>query len=129
MTAPNKPTGLGRAGVALWKRVVRELADDGLELAARDHRYLEDACRIADSIAALEAAHAEAGSPATAKGSQGQLVIHPIIGELRQQRATLAGLLARVDMSADGEAAVGRGARTTSAQARAAAMTRHRRIG
>lgn len=129
MTAPTKPTGLDRAGIDLWKRVTRELAADDLVLGARDYRYLEDACRIADSIAALEAAHTEAGSPATAKGSQGQLVIHPIIGELRQQRSTLAALLARVDMSVDEALPIGRGGRTTPQAARAAAYARHQRVG
>jgi hypothetical protein len=72
--------GLGESGKALWRRIVPlyELRPDELET-------LEDVCRMTDVIDALDAAWAEDNRPMTAKGSQGQLVIHPIIGELRTQ--------------------------------------------
>jgi len=44
---------------------------------------LEDVCQMTDMIAALSADWVANGSPMIASGSMGQLVIHPIIGELR----------------------------------------------
>jgi hypothetical protein len=52
---------------------------------------LEDAAREADLIAVL--ATDFAGEPLTVGGSRGQVVVHPLIPELRQHRTTLAGLL------------------------------------
>ena len=75
------PEGLGKAGHKLWRSVapLYELRPDELET-------LEDVCRLTDMIDALDAAWREDGSPMTAEGSMHQLVIHPIIGELRAQR-------------------------------------------
>ncbi len=47
---------------------------------------LEDACRITDAIAAIERAWSDDGRPMTTRGSMGQLVMHPFVGELRVQR-------------------------------------------
>ena len=59
---------------------------------------LEDVCRTSDMIAALDAAWAEGGSPMTTKGSMGQLVIHPLIGEIRTQRKVRAALLKQLGL-------------------------------
>jgi hypothetical protein len=126
MTArkPRKPAGLGPEGAALWGGVVQEMADDGLVLDARERRWLLDAAREADMIKELMAAMV--GAPFMVRGSQGQDVAHPLIGELRQHRQTLAALLARVKLDDPREAAgTGTGSRTTSTQARTAALTRH----
>ena len=79
--AKRGPKGLGRGGQALWRRItsVYELRPDELET-------LEDVCRFTDMIDALDADWAKNDRPMTAKGSMGQLVIHPVIGELRAQR-------------------------------------------
>ncbi len=61
------------------------------ELRADHLRILQDACREADLIDDLE--HSLIGEPKTVLGSQHQMVIHPIISELRQHRATLSTLL------------------------------------
>jgi hypothetical protein len=81
MSKSKAPESLGSAGSAVWKAITGkyELRDD--ELAT-----LEDACAITDMIAALTEAWAEDGKPMTTKGSMGQQVIHPLIGEIRTQR-------------------------------------------
>jgi hypothetical protein len=81
MAGKAAPKGLGGSGRALWRRVsnVYDLRED--ELAT-----LEDACRITDMIAALEDAWDDQGKPMTTTGSMGQLIIHPLIGEIRVQR-------------------------------------------
>jgi hypothetical protein len=121
---PRKPANLGVEGARLWAEVVSEMADDGVIPTSAERRYLEDACRTADSITEMEAALL--GQPRIVKGSQQQPVAHPLIAEIRQHRVTLSGLLARVKLFAeDDQTATGSGSRTTSAAARAAALTRH----
>jgi hypothetical protein len=62
--------------------------------------------------------------PLTVRGSQGQQVIHPIIGELRLHRATLASLLKQLGLPDDQESA---DAHPRSVAARAAAQARWRK--
>lgn len=120
---PRKPPGMGPEGALLWADIVAEMAEDGLLPTSRDRRWLLDACRTADSIADLE--QALKGAERVVRGSQGQPVAHPLIAEIRQHRVTLSALLARVSMTAQEDAGVGTGGRTTSSQARAAAFVRH----
>lgn len=75
------PKTLGAAGSRLWRRIVPTYSLRPDELAT-----LEDACTITDMIAELEQAWVEDGRPMTARGSTGQLIIHPLIGEIRTQR-------------------------------------------
>jgi hypothetical protein len=84
--AVKMPPGLGEGGRKLWREVTA-----AHELRADDRRILADACNEADLIDSLQAAMADA--PQTVKGSMGQTVIHPLISELRQHRATLNTLL------------------------------------
>jgi len=100
------------------------MAKDGVVPTSQERRWLEDACRTADAIADLEDALTD--QPRVVKGSQGQPVAHPLIGEIRQHRMALSALLARVKLFAEDEGtAAGSGSRTTSTQARAASLTRH----
>jgi hypothetical protein len=62
-----------------------------------------------------------AGAPKLVKGSQGLLVINPLIPEVRQHRSALASLLKQLKIP-DVEPAAGQDKRST--QARAAAMSR-----
>ena len=118
------PRDLASAGKALWKDVARQLADDGLELDARERRWLRDACAEADLIAVLEDGLKDA--PLMVRGSQGQDVINPLISELRQHREALGRLLARLKTEdPDDVRSPGRGSRTTPTMARAAAHARH----
>lgn len=75
------PAGFGKGGSAVWSLIVGKYTLRPDELAT-----LEDACRITDMIDSLDAAWAQDGRPMTAKGSMGQLIIHPLIGEIRTQR-------------------------------------------
>lgn len=75
------PATLGKAGAALWASIAAEY-----ELRPDEAATLEDVCLISDVIAELEQAWADDGRPMTTKGSMGQLVIHPLIGEIRAQR-------------------------------------------
>lgn len=121
---PRRPAGLGSEGARLWVEITSEMAKDGIVPTSQERRWLEDACRTADAITDME--QALDGQPRIVKGSQGQPVAHPLIGEIRQHRVTLSQLLARVKMFAEDEASgSGSGSRTTSTQARAAALTRH----
>jgi len=88
---PPTPKGLADGGLILWRAIVKTgpLRPDHL-------RVLQDACREADLIDDLE--QALIGEPRTVLGSQRQMVIHPIIGELRQHRATLNTLLRSLDL-------------------------------
>jgi hypothetical protein len=91
---------------------------------------LEQACFEADLIADLRVNLV--GADRLVKGSQGQLVIHPIISELRQHRATLAALLRQLKLpDLDGDAPMSPEAEAgqRSSQARAAATTRWARRG
>lgn len=85
------PTGLNTAGQNLWRNITAEF---DLEYEPHKVELLKHACRVSDTIAELDKAAKR--EPLTAKGSTGQLVIHPLIGEVRAQRALLAGMLDRL---------------------------------
>lgn len=82
MPVVKPPTGLGREGARIWRAVTSRY-----ELRADEMLTLEDACRTSDLILELDAAWKAEGRPKTTKGSMGQKVIHPLIGEIRAQRA------------------------------------------
>lgn len=123
------PRALDAAGKRLWQEVAGEY-----ELRPDEYRVLEDACREADLID--EMAKAQRGEPLLIEGSQGQMVLNPLVSELRQHRATLAGLLAKLklpDMPASGEGEGDGGsapaANDRAAKARDAANARWSRRG
>ena len=87
------PTGLGPEGTKLWTSIT-----DYYDLSPGEYRLLFDACQEADLIEAMTANWEANGSPLTAKGSQGQVVAHPAIQELRQHRNTLRGLIAAMKL-------------------------------
>ena len=93
MAALKAPVGLGNAGKAEWSAIA-----GSYKLRADEFTVLEDVCRTSDMIAALSKAWVDDDSPMTAKGSMGQLVIHPLIGELRVQRAARAALLRQLKL-------------------------------
>lgn len=92
---PRMPKGFGSAGQKLWKTVL-----DEYELEYEPHKLeiLAHSCRVCDTIAELD--RATANEPLTVRGSAGQMVIHPLISEMRFQRALLAQLLARLNFTA-----------------------------
>jgi hypothetical protein len=93
------PTKLCKSGRDMWKAVTEKY-----ELRADELRILEDACREADLIDGLEAGMRKsiADGALMVKGSMGQVVINPLISELRQHRATLATLLRGLKLPDEG---------------------------
>ena len=121
------PAGLGRDGRALWRSVLDDIEERGndetvFELDPRELALLEQACRIADRIAELEAIVEKRGL--TTRGSTGQTVIHPAVAEIRQHRLALQRILGSIGLDT-GDVAEKTGA--ASNRARHAAQTRWRR--
>lgn len=111
------PKGLSASSRKLWTAVTGKY-----DLRADELRVLEDACRESDLIDALGEAAESAEMIVT--GSQGQPVINPLISELRQHRATLAGLLRQLKLPDEADTSEAR-----STQARAAANARWSKRG
>lgn len=119
-TTPHKPDDFGARAAELWDRITADY-----ELRVDEVELLVEACREVDVIERLEAELRDA--PLSVKGGRGQVISHPLLGEVRQHRAVLKSLLGGLKLTdqADGE----RRARTgtsRSTTARAAAMQRWR---
>lgn len=91
---PKTPNGLGTEGSKLWREIVGafDLTEEPYK-----RRILFDACKTADLIDLLDTAMAD--EPLTAKGSMGQLVIHPLIAQSQSARTQLAQLLTRLNFA------------------------------
>lgn len=116
MPKPKRPRGLKEAGSDLWDSVSSKY-----KLRPDEWRVLIDASREADLIARLEDELQDA--PLMVKGSQGQLVASPLVSEVRQHRAVLAGLLGKLKLP-DSPSEQARKKANVSDQARAAARAR-----
>lgn len=126
------PAGLRTAGKALWRDIAKQWPDDDLTPDARERRLLADACHEADMLAVLEAEldAAQAEGRMIVRGSQGQPVAHPFVSEARASRGSIRAALAKLGFQDPNDLEkVGRGGRTTSTSARAAAFARHGRTG
>jgi hypothetical protein len=115
---PAAPAGLDLAGRALWKAVVSEFECNPAELA-----LLGEACRVADRLAAIDAALRTA--PLTVEGSTGQPRPNPLLGEARAQQRVLDQLVRGLALPLPAEY-VGR---RRSPSAREAAVARWSRDG
>ncbi|WP_295646107.1 hypothetical protein [uncultured Corynebacterium sp.] len=106
----NPPEGLGDAGLGLWNSITAtfNFTDEPGKLA-----LLERAARVADQIDKLE--REVAVVPMTAKGSMGQLVIHPFIAEVRAQTTVLNSLLKSLGLPETDEEKVARSERRSRA--------------
>lgn len=124
-TRMKPPAGLGTDGKALWQAVAEQVAGDGLQLDARERRWLADAASEADLVAVLTAALR--GAPLMVRGSQNQDVANPLLAEVRQHREALGRLLARLRL--DDPATASGAHRYTTTQARDAAFARWRDHG
>jgi hypothetical protein len=113
MSKPKPPASLEAAGAQLWRDVVAKY-----DLRVDELVVLEAAGKTADMIATLDKEWAALGKPFLTRGSMGQDVIHPLIGERRTQQAALAALFRQLKLPDDvaGEVAAN--------PARAAAATR-----
>ena len=90
------PAHLAATGQNLWGEVVKTY-----DLRVDELATLEDVCSITDMIVMLEKAWADDGKPMVAKGSTGQLVIHPLIGEIRTQKAARNALWRQLKLPDD----------------------------
>ena len=99
-TVPRSPAGLRTSGRALWRALQSEFVLD-----ERESTMLREACRTADSLDALQTQLDNDG--VMSESSQGTRV-HPALVELRQQRVTLARLLAALSIPSDGIETAGR---------------------
>lgn len=102
MSNPKPPATLATAGKALWEAIAGK---DKYVLRPDEAAVLVQACETADMIAILDQAWGDLGKPFLTRGSMGQDVIHPLIGEKRTQAAALAKLLAQLKLPDAGEGA------------------------
>ena len=116
MSKPKPPASLLPAGEALWRDVVKSY-----DLRVDELAVLESACKTADMIATLDREWDALGKPFLTRGSMGQDVIHPLIGERRAQQSQLAALLGKLKLPDDVSGAVG----TNPARAAAASRWKH----
>lgn len=116
MSKRTPPEGLAPAGLAQWRKY------DDYELDAHEERILVEICREIDIVERLEDALKDA--PLLVKGSQGQDVANPLIGEVRQHRTTINTLMKSLRLPEEEAQAA---ARSRSESARAAANARWRR--
>jgi hypothetical protein len=93
MTDTTEPDGFGVAGRALWLSIA-----PAYTLRPDEVARLTAACRTADVIALLEMAWQRLDFPMVSRGSMGQEVIHPLIGELRTQRAAFDSMLRQLKL-------------------------------
>lgn len=119
MSKPKPPEHLGSAGKSVWTKILKNYDFRPDELLT-----LEDACATSDMIATLTDLWIDEGSPATAKGSMGQLIIHPLIGEIRTQRAARNALWRQLKLP-DLEGGAGEKPATNPARAAADSRWKH----
>jgi hypothetical protein len=112
-TAVLKPQGLGKRGSQLWKSFSSSYAFRPDELIV-----VEQAARTLDTIGLLD--EALSGQPLVVKGSMGQEREHPLLSEVRQQRAALARLLRQLDLPEE-DAGYSAGSRSAAARSMARA--------
>ena len=118
MGTPRAPSGLGRAGRALWRDVMAEYG-----LAPHEAAILVQCCRCLDRLDAIEAELS--GAALTVEGSTGQPRPHPLLAEWRMQARVLESLSRALSIPLEGED-VGR---RRSPSAREAAVQRWGRDG
>jgi hypothetical protein len=94
--APNPPRDLKRSGRALWRAVLSDF-----DLDEHERQLLHETCRTRDLCDQLQVQLDADG--VMSESSQG-VRVHPAAVELRQQRITLARLLAALNVPS-GEAA------------------------
>lgn len=110
------PAGLSQKTGAWWRKVTGDYVLRPDELVV-----LEKACRAMDRIAVMES---ELGNAVTATGSMGQVVVHPLIAEIRAHEAQVATLLRSLKMPDLPAGETAPDAQPRSTKARAAAQSR-----
>lgn len=84
---PTRPGGLKKRGAGFWNRTLANYV-----LTDSETQLLAEACRTLDNLDDLAKCLQEDGP--TVKGSMGQTIVHPALGEARGQRQVLHKLLA-----------------------------------
>lgn len=117
-TKHRMPTGLTRdgRGQRLWRDLTARW-----EFTEAEYSDLENACHTADRIVKERRA---IGDDYTVEGSQGQIVAHPLLAQLRADENHLSNLLNRLDMPEPEEQAAADTPGTRSARMRAVADSR-----
>jgi hypothetical protein len=119
---PKPPADVGKAGRALWRQIVADAAEQGIELTSQELVYLRQAGKLADTIALME--QALEGADLVVPGYMGKgSVAHPLICELRMSRQLLGQTVARIDLNVPEAPGIQTGAGTSN-RFRAAAMAR-----
>lgn len=105
------PRGFNAAGRKLW-----DVSTVEFDWAEHELALLEEACRVRDRIVELDAAVKTDGLMiASSQGAR----VHPAVGEARQQRLTLARLLATLQIPGlDDDLPASRGVRGVYGRAR-----------
>ena len=85
------PSDLQAAGRDLWSETLVEY-----ELSSSEKAVLLQACRTLDMIGTMQRRVKRDGIVTT--GSMGQVVSHPLVGELRQYRALFSQLIRALDL-------------------------------
>lgn len=85
------PSDLQAAGRDLWSETLVEY-----ELSSSEKAVLLQACRTLDMIGTMQRRVKRDGIVTT--GSMGQVVAHPLVGELRQYRALFSQLIRTLDL-------------------------------
>lgn len=100
MATPKTPPHLKAGGKRLWRTVT-----DDYELGEHEQVILLEACRTVDSLQALEdVVNAEGVTHLSPQGVRA----HPALVEARQQRVTLAKLVAALRIPLDEDELAGR---------------------
>jgi hypothetical protein len=118
MAAGRAPSGLGKAGRDLWRKVNAEFG-----LAPHELAILVQVCRCVDRLDQIEGELS--GATLTVEGSTGQPRAHPLLAEQRMQARLLESLSRALSIPLPGED-VGR---RRSPSAREAAVQRWGRDG
>lgn len=90
------PDDLRTEGQRLWREMVEGVAP-GWELDAGDYVVLEEMCRARDANHRLQRRIDREGVEVA--GSKGQPVAHPLLGEVRQNRALIVAGAKRVELA------------------------------
>lgn len=111
------PAGLSKRANKRWNDIVT-----AWDLRPDELRILEDACREMDLVDELE--KARRAMPLMIEGSTGQLVVNPLVQEVRQHRSILSGLLRALKLPESDDERAELAAESRSASARHAAKSR-----
>lgn len=94
---PEPPAEISHKAVELWFEVVERWSLSPTELV-----ILVQAVETMTLLELISSAWVAEGRPMTTQGSMGQLVAHPALSEMRQQRALLRQLVSKLSLEDEG---------------------------